>query len=152
MSEKRFVIRLSVQCGGLDIGTIRAVVVSDNLERPAVLLMNRHTLKQRTADDVIVHARRNRIKAHGAEHIPGRHLSGIVISGKPVRVVGILRVKNFPDALLRLPRRAGIVVEIGDVMTRFVAVPVLSDPADAAVVVSGKIGLQIGFEIFIPAH
>ena len=71
----------------------------------------------------------DRIETQGAEDVPGRHLAAVVVAAERVGLVAVLRLHDLMHAVLRLPRLAGVAVEVDDVMARFVAVPVFADAA-----------------------
>src|SRR5260370_36143057 len=61
------------------------------------------------------------IKTHRTQHVPGRHLPGIVVTRQTAWVIVKLARKDIANAHLRLPRCASIIVEVGDVVARLLA-------------------------------
>lgn len=72
--------RLPVYRGRLDKNILRGVTMRQNGEGPAVVLMDHDTREQRRTYRVSGRARALLIEAHGAEHIPGRHLTGVIVT------------------------------------------------------------------------
>src|SRR6266851_6920476 len=64
------------------------------------------------------------VKPHSTQHVPGRHLPGIVVTRQTTWVIVKLARKDIANAHLRLPRCAGEIVEIRDVVARLVALVV----------------------------
>ena len=64
---------------------------------------------------------RNLIKSESTQDIPGRHLPGVVIANEAARFIAIACGACLGHMLLGLIRGARVVVQIGDMMTRLVA-------------------------------
>ena len=75
------------------------------------------------------------VKAQGAQYVPGGHLSAVFVAAETVGLRSIQRAEDLPYSLLCLPRLASVIVEVGDMMARLVAVGVLPDEA-------GDVGLS----------
>src|SRR5664279_184004 len=98
--------------------------------------------KRRAADHVIVGAGTDRIEAQGAENVPSRHLTAVVVAAQRVGLGAVLGSDHLMHSLLGLPRLAGVAVEVNDVMARLVAVPVLADAALNVIGSSAVAGLE----------
>ena len=125
MEDVALVVWLAIKCGRLDVYVLVRCPFGFDCEFLSVFEGDYTFFKCRTADHVVWHTRANRIEADHAEHQPGRHLSGIVITGKSVGSREVFAVDDVMHPLLRLPRFAGIGEKVGDVVSRFIAVPVV---------------------------
>ena len=70
-----------------------------------------------------------REKAHGAQNVPGGLFSGVFITADAQRPGVVPDLHDVPHPALRLPRRASIVVQIGNVKAWLVALRILPDQA-----------------------
>src|SRR5687768_8062038 len=101
--------------------------------------MNNGLIKKGSADGILAASRCHRVKAQGTEYIPGTHLPAIFVTDQTIGCIGIKFLADLVDNLLCTPRLAGIIKEIGHVMTGFVAVCVLPDqPRNICLLPSGK--------------
>src|SRR5262249_5879941 len=78
-------------------------------------------------NDVFVRRRRNRIESERGKHQPRRHLPEVVVAGESVRRWVILARHDLRQPFLRTPRRAGIHIEIRNVIAGLVSLTVLTD-------------------------
>ena len=65
------------------------------------------------------------IEAHGAEDVPGGHLTAILVAAQPGRGVGIKLAHHAADIVLGFGGLSRRIVKVGDVVARLVAVDVL---------------------------
>ena len=91
------------------------------------LTLNFHFIKLRYTRRVNIAARTNRVNPHGTHHIPSTHLSAILIANQSIRTVFIKCLTNPVHDGLRLLRLSTIVVQVSHVMTRFVAMGILTN-------------------------
>ena len=85
--------------------------------------------KLRRADYIIIARRAHRIEAQAGEHIPGGHLAAVVVAAKRARLAAVLGLDDLVQFLRRLPWLPGIAIQVDDVVSRFVAVPIFTDAA-----------------------
>src|SRR5688572_8799468 len=94
-----------------------------------VFKLNNRLREKRRADRIDRLSGSNRIKTKSAHYVPRRHLAAIFVADQAVGGVLVEVVHYLADVLLRFPRLAGVVVKVGNVMRRLVAVGVLADQA-----------------------
>ena len=107
--------RLPVELGRLDVEVrLTAILGLDDegaaLEEPGVEVKG-GALEQRTAELVDAVARRHRVEAERAEHVPGAHRPGVVVARQPVGPRGELGGEQRAHLGLRSRGGAGEVVE-----------------------------------------
>ena len=127
--EPRMGERFAVQLNALHVQVLIRVVLGDHRERRSLgRIAQRRPVHERAAEHVDARHRVHRIEAQRSEDEPGGYLPAIVVAGHALRRV-VVKPRNLPHALLRLPRRAGEVVQIRDVVAGLVALRVLTDHA-----------------------
>src|SRR5882757_5443447 len=88
--------------------------------------MNDRFIKKRRADDVVRTAGINRIKSQGAENIPGGGCALIVHAR--IRETGLVaaihEMQDFSDEFLRLPRLSGVIIVVGRLLIRLIALTI----------------------------
>ena len=77
-------------------------------------------------EDVAVSGRTDGIEADGGENVPGRHLAGIIVAGETSGGIVVLGVEDMGHALDGLITAADEVVEVGDLVTGLVTMPVMA--------------------------
>ena len=110
-------------------------------ERSAIREMQRNFVRLSISEDIPVSAGIHRIETHHRKDIPRAHLPAVVISAKsiwhgPVRLTADFAYERS-SFVTASPKR----IEICDMMTRFVSVPVHSDLPAPQVAVCGKASL-----------
>jgi len=86
-----------------------------------------HFLEHRTAERVHTACGCHRVESHCTEDVPCRHLTTVLVAAQPFRS-GLVEVRHYPvDKCLRLPRLAVVIIEVTNVMARFVSVRVEPD-------------------------
>ena len=109
-------------------------------EPSPVLQIQCHLLETRLSQHIAVCCWTDRIKAHRREEIPSRHLSGIVVARETAWRIVILRIEDMRHTLSRLLWFANEIIEIGYLMTGFVAVPISS---------FGKHRVELGLKLLL---
>ena len=123
--------RLAVQGRALDIRSPPPRALGDDRERAPIRQMDRDAREERRPDRVLLLSRRDRIQAERRHHVPRAHLTTVLVAGEAVVTGRVQTVEDTPHHGLRLPRLTGVIVQVRDVVTRFVAMRVLSDePGD----------------------
>ena len=102
-------------------------LLGDHRECLAVRQMHHGSLHGGASDHVVVAPRADGIEPQRVEDVPGGHLPAVVVPAERVRLVSVLRSHDLVNEPLRLPRLAGVAIEIYDVVARLVPVPVLAD-------------------------
>ena len=121
--------RLAVQCYAFNIFVLLFVVFYYDTECLFFGQINNCLVEGGTSDRIYRFAGTYLIESHRIEYIPGRHLSAVFITWQSVCTVGILALINTVYQFLCSPRAVDVVVQVNDVMTRFIAVRILSDKA-----------------------
>ena len=83
------------------------------------------------------------IEAEGGEDVPGRHLSGIVVAGEAAGGVVVLGGENVADNAAGLVVAPDVVIEVGNLVAGFVAVPIET---------LLEHGIEFFFEALRPTH
>lgn len=97
-----------------------------NDKRSASVWMKGNPLESRRREHIAVGGRTDGIETYRREDIPSRHLTSIIVARESARGVIILCIKNMGhtvDGLFSFPDE---IVQIGNLVTRFVAVPITS--------------------------
>ena len=104
---------------------------------------------ERAAQDVVAGRGVGGEEAQGAEDVPGGHLAAVVVAALARRRVVVEGRHHLPDQFLRLPGRARVGGQVGDVVALLVAVRVLADHAGdvGEVRVERRVGGQHGVEL-----
>ena len=91
------------------------------------------------------------IEAHGVEQVPSRHLSTVLVTTQAVGIVEVEGMEHLVHNLLCAPRLSHIVVEVGNVVARFVAVSILTNQARDIgryeVTLQGRVSSKEGVEL-----
>ena len=117
---------MAVQHNALHILVVAAIIMGYHLERLAIFQMNGRLVEQRASDGIYRLAGAYLIEAHRIQYVPCRHLSAVFIARKSVGVVEVKRMQHLIHNLLRTPGLAYVVVEMGNVMARLIAVGILA--------------------------
>ena len=108
--------------------------------------------RQRRRTDIIVSARRTHwVESHAVEDVPRRHLSAIIVATQRAGTIAIELIDHSPHPLLALPPFTYIILEVGNMVARLIAVPVGSY-ASLYIARSGNIFAQFMAEERIQAH
>ena len=127
MSDVVLGIRFSVQRNAFHILVFLGQTFSQNGESLSILQVKHKFRHLRCTEYIFSAYRIHRIESHGREHIPGRHLSAIIVSAKSVRSRTILGIEDLTDQFLSTFRFAGQSIQISHVVTRFVTVSIITD-------------------------
>ena len=106
---------------------LRIQTASCDIKRRFPLTLNFHFIKLRHTGSIDITARTNRVNPHRAHHIPSTHLSAILIANQSIRTVFIKCLTNPVHNGLRLLRLSTIVIQVSHMMTRFVAMGILTN-------------------------
>ena len=88
---------------------------------------DRNSLCAWRTDIINIAGRSHRIETDAVEHIPRRHLSAIVVTTQCIRCISVETIDNGTYPLLTFPRFFQVVVEVSDMMARFISMPIGSD-------------------------
>ncbi len=121
MLEPRLVQRLAVHRGRLDVLVYRRDIFGRDGKHLAFTDGQLHFLEDGAADVVNRAPGAHCEQAHGAQHIPRRRFSVVFIPWVAHWSGVVPDLHDVPYPLLRLPRLAGVVVEVGNVEGRLVA-------------------------------
>ena len=102
-------------------------VLRDDLQRLSARQGQFGARHLRRTDDVFATARVERIEPQGAEDVPRRHLSAVVVAAQPVGRRAVLGVEDLLDVFRREIGASEEREEVDDVVARLVAVGVLPD-------------------------
>ena len=91
--------------------------------------MQGHLRQLRRTEDVAGRHGVDRVKSHRRKHIPGRHLTAVVVAAKAFGLRQILSLDDFAHQFLRALRLAGKGIEISHVVARLIAVGILANQA-----------------------
>src|ERR1700733_570856 len=121
MSEPWLIERLSIQHRRLNVFVPRRDVMGDDGKVFPISHSNVGFGEDGAA--VLVHRTTgtHRIEPHGAEHIPGRGFSPVVIARDAHRSVVVPEIHHLSYAALRFPRLTREIVEVRDMETRLIA-------------------------------
>ena len=118
--------RLSIQCGRIDIDILWTVIQRLDHKLMTILGGQCHTTKKRTSYHILIGAWSDCIETHGAEHIPCRHATLVLIAWETLWTTVVETVHDLANPILSLPGRAGIAIEIGQVLDGLIAMGILS--------------------------
>src|ERR1035438_8798514 len=104
----------AVETHASDILVVPGVVLAHQLQRLAVVQADSDTVEHRAAEFITWNTRHNRIKAHHREHHEGRHPAAVLVSRYAHDRVGKPGLEQLAHTLLRLPRRAEVIVDVRD--------------------------------------
>ena len=104
------------------------------------------------ADDIVGTAGTDRIEAKHGEHLPGTHLSGIVITGQSAGNITILRPQDVADQQLGLPRLASQSVKIGNVVAGLIAMPIIIGAVATSIMSEAKECVELLYERLATTH
>ena len=111
----------------IDIGL--GPVLCRHLYAPAVEKPHLRSRYSRRTKVVNIAGRGRRVESEGIEDVPGGHLAAVIIAAQGARLIAIEIVGYIADPFLAFPRLADVIVQIGDPVTRLIAVPIASDAA-----------------------
>ena len=124
--QQEAVERLAVQAGRLDVRRDGSVLMDENTKLLAVFKVDNGFRKQGRSDGVLRNAGRDLIEAKRAEHVPGRHLSGVVVAGQSTGGVLVPLIASLGHVQLRLPSCSSPVIQISNLVAGLVAVVVVA--------------------------
>ena len=119
-------VRFTIQVNLPDIDIFFTIIGSLYCKYFASTHFHLYLLKTRASESKYTVRRVYLIESHSRKKIPGRHLSTIFITDNAIRLVCIEVAHNETNFFSRFPLLTGIGVEIGNVMTRLIAVCILS--------------------------
>src|SRR3546814_21201064 len=103
--------------------------------------MRRRPTRSTRTDTLFPHTTLFRSESEPRKEHPRRHLAEIVIARQSVGGRLVLAVDDPLEPLLRAPRVPGVIIHIGDVVARLVAVDLLTDQTGA---VLGMVVVELG--------
>ena len=104
MAEAEVIETSSVQRNGPDRGVLVREVSGRHDEPVAVRKIERRARDLRTADHITASARVNWIEPKDGEHVPRRHLTGVVVAADAVGRRPVEFAADAPHRLVGLPR------------------------------------------------
>ncbi|MPN15864.1 hypothetical protein SDC9_163200 [bioreactor metagenome] len=96
----------------------------------SVFQVYRCFFKERASQYILIGSGTNRVEAEGTKHIPCRRLSVVFVTTVSVRCRPIQTVHHFTHPILGFPGFTGVIIEIGHVLNRLVAMCVVSHVHD----------------------
>ena len=121
----------AVQLDPLHVDIPRALVAGLDREGPPPVQVQLGPAHQRAAQGVLPRPGAHGVEAQGAQHVPGGHLARVVVAAQALGAGAVHGVHDGAHPGLGLPGPVAPVVEIRDVVARFVAVHVVADDAVA---------------------
>ena len=131
---------LPIQTDGSDIGILCGILVCGNGEL-ALRERQGHLPEAGGGDLELSACRCHRIETEGSEEIPGRHLTAVLIAADPLRSVVVQFIKDLTRQLLGAGGATQVIVKVGEVMARLIAMSILPDKTGDVLEVSSRCGI-----------
>src|SRR5947209_5294838 len=143
MREPGLAVRSTVQARRLNINIFSRDAIRLNYELFTVLKPKANLREERRPYRVSRRAGCHWIESRGAQDIPGGHLPTILVADQAVGLRCVELVHDLADTKLRLPGLIDVVVQIGDMMARFVAMRVLANQTrDVGLLAAGSLAFS----------
>ena len=129
MSDEAFRVRLAVNFNTFYIYIVAAHIGRFDCEGVSVGQMHFNLLEEGSAYFVTSAHRIDRIKSHCAHHVPGRHLTQILVATQPGWSVEIQLVHYLGSIFSCFPWLSYLVKQVDHMVRWFIAVGLLADHA-----------------------